>query len=90
MVKPITASLTPRSVAADVAPLTSTLEPIVRMTIPAINRTTAMVQPPRPALASISGSAPSLPSGSSRAVRISQMVLITSARSNATPDCQVT
>ena len=42
------------------------------------------------ALASISGSAPSLPSGSSRAVRISQMVLITSARSDATPDCQVT
>ena len=72
------------------APLTSTLDPMVRMPMPAISRTMARVQPPFAASSSISGSALPLSSGCSRAVRISQMVLMTSPNSNARPACQVT
>ena len=50
----------------------------------------ALIQPSSAVAASISGSAFSISSGSSRAVRISQIVLITKASNKATPDCQVT
>ena len=90
MVNPMTASLTPRSVAALVAPLTSTLDPTVRTAMPAISLRTARCQPPSAALSSMSGSAPSLSSGCSLAVRISQMVLMISPSRSASPACQVT
>ena len=58
--------------------------------MPAINRTEAGINPPLFASSLISGSALPLSSGCSRAVRISQTVLITSPNSKARPACQVT
>ena len=90
IVNPMTASLTPRSVAALVAPLTNTLDPTVSTAMPPISRRTARCHPPSAAFSSISGSALSLSSGCSRAVRISQMVLMIRPRRRARPACQVT
>ena len=90
MVSPITASLTPRLKATALAPFTKRLAPKPRTTMPANRRTTALIQPCFAVPKSISGSAGSISSGSSRAVRISQTVLMTRPNNRATPDCQVT
>ena len=58
--------------------------------MPTKSWTMALIQPCWAVPKSISGSAGSISSGSSRAVRISQTVLMTRPSKRATPDCQVT
>ena len=70
IVRPITASLTPSCNAAALAPLTRSWAPKPSTTIPPNSRIEALTQPSSAVSASISGSAFSISSGSSRAVRI--------------------
>ena len=90
MVSPITASLTPNNPAAELAPLTKRFEPKVSKPIPATRRPIELSQPCFVVLTLISGSASSTPSGSSRTVLISHIVLIANATNSARPACQVT